>query len=93
MNRLLGALLTLAIVFGIRVYHKQEAASEIKARLVALCEGESACAHAVETHFDTCFDDAYTLSSRSQDAPKIAHSLVACLNEKSGESYFVASKK
>lgn len=93
MNRLLGALLTLAIVFGIRVYNKQQAASEIRVRLVALCEGESACAHSVETHFDTCFDDAYTLGSRSQDAQKIARTLVTCLNEKSGQGYFVAAKR
>jgi hypothetical protein len=93
MNRLLGAVLTLATVFGIRAYNKQAAASEIKTRLVTLCEGDSACAAAVETHFDACFDGAYTLGSRSQDAQKIARSLVTCLNQKAGEEYFVASKK
>lgn len=93
MNRLLGALLTLATVFGIRAYNKQSAASEVKARLVSLCEGDSACVGSVATHFDACFDDAYTLSSRSQDGQKIARSLVTCLNQKSGEEYFVTSKK
>ncbi len=93
MNRLLGALLTIATVFGIRVYNKQSAAAEVKGRLVTLCEGDAACIVTVETHFEACFDDAYTLSSRSQDGQKIARSLVTCLNQKSGEEYFVASKK
>jgi hypothetical protein len=93
MNRLLGALLTIATVFGIRVYNKQSAASEVKTRLVGLCEGDSACVATVETHFDACFDDSYTLSSRSQDGQKIARSLVTCLNQKAGEEYFVAAKK
>lgn len=85
--------MTLAIVFGFRVYNKQSAASEIKTRLMALCEGEPGCASSVGTHFDACFDRSYTLASRSEDAQKIARSLVTCLNEKSGKSYFVASKK
>lgn len=93
MNRLLGALLTIATIFGIRVYNKQSTASEVKARLVSLCSGDADCVGSVETHFDACFEDAYSLASRRQDAQKVAQSLVQCLNQKSGEEYFVASKQ
>ncbi len=93
MNRLLGALLSIATIFGIRVYNKQTTASEVKARLVTLCSGDSECAASVETHFDACFEDAYSIASRRQDGEKVARSLVSCLNQKSGEEYFVASKK
>jgi hypothetical protein len=92
MNRLLGAILGLATIFGIRVYNKNAAAAEVKTRLAALCEGQRACLASVETHFEACFDEAYNVSSRSQDGQKIARSLVTCLNQKSGEEYFVASK-
>jgi hypothetical protein len=93
MNRLLGAFLTLAIVFGIRAYNKQSSASEVKTRLLALCEGDSGCASSVESHFDACFDSSYTLTSRNPDAQKIARSLVTCLNQKSGQGYFVATRR
>jgi hypothetical protein len=93
MNRLLGALLTIATIFGIRVYNKQSTASEVKARLVALCTGDSECMASVETHFDACFDEAYSVASRRQDGQKVAQSLVRCLNQKSGEEYFVATKQ
>jgi len=92
MNRLLGAVLSIATVFGIRVYNKQSTASEVKERLVALCSGDSECVASVETHFDACFEDAYSLASRRQDGEKVARSLVTCLNQKSGEEYFVAKK-
>ncbi|HEY6547109.1 MAG TPA: hypothetical protein VI589_04355 [Vicinamibacteria bacterium] len=92
MNRLLGAILGLATIFGIRVYNKSAAASEVKTRLASLCESDQKCLASVESHFGACFDDAYQLSSRSQDGQKIARSLVTCLNQKAGEDYFVSSK-
>ena len=93
MNRLLGAVLTLATIFGIRVYNKQSTASDVKGRLVSLCSGDADCVTSVETHFDACFEDAYSIASRRQDAQKVAQSLVRCLNQKSENEYFVASKK
>jgi hypothetical protein len=93
MNRLLGALLTIATIFGIRVYNKQSTAHDVKSRLVSLCSGDTECVGSVETHFEACFEDAYSIASRRQDGQKVAQSLVSCLNQKSGEEYFVASKK
>jgi hypothetical protein len=93
MNRLLGALVTIALIFGIRYYNKQSAAKEVKTKLVSLCSGDPDCVASVEANFDACFEDAYSIASRKEDAQKVAQSLVRCLNSKSGEEYFVASKK
>jgi hypothetical protein len=92
MNRLLGAVLTLATIFGIRVYNKHSAANEVRVKLEALCTGDSACLKSVEANFDACFEDAYSVASRKQDGPRVAQVLVGCLNQKSGEEYFVAKK-
>lgn len=92
MTRLLGAILGLATIFGMRVYNKHAAAADVKTRLASICEADRACLASVETHFGACFDEAYSLSSRSQDSQRIARSLVTCLNQKAGEEYFVASK-
>jgi hypothetical protein len=93
MNRLLGALMTLAVIFGMRAYNKHEAASEVQAKLKGLCNGDQACVTSVETNFDACFENAYGIASGKDDAQKIAQSLVSCLNQKSGEEYFIATRK
>jgi hypothetical protein len=92
MNRLLGALLALATIFGIRAYNKQATAKEVRAKLETLCTGDSACLASVNANFDACFEEAYGVASRRQDGQKVAQVLVSCLNQKAGESYFVASK-
>ena len=93
MNRLLGALMTVAVMFGMRAYNQHESASEVKAKLTSLCSGDQACIASVETNFDACFENAYGVASGKDDAQKVARSLVSCLNQKSGEEYFVASRK
>jgi hypothetical protein len=92
MNRLLGALLTLATIFGIRVYNKHSAAQEVRAKLETLCAGDSTCLASVASNFDACFEDAYSIASRRRDSQKVAQALVGCLNQKSGEEYFVAKR-
>jgi hypothetical protein len=93
MNRLMGALLTIAVIFGMRAYNKHSAAAEVKTKLVGLCSGDQACTASVDANFDACFENAYGIASRKEDAQKVAQSLVSCLNQKSGEEYFVASRK
>lgn len=93
MNRLLGALMTIAVIFGVRAYNKHAAAAEVKTKLVSLCSGDQACIASVETNFDACFENAYGVASSKDDAQRVAQSLVSCLNQKSGEEYFVASRK
>ena len=93
MNRLLGALMTIAVIFGMRAYNKHEAASEVKAKLTSLCGGDQPCIASVETNFDGCFESAYGVATSKDDGQKVAQSLVSCLNQKSGEEYFVASRK
>jgi hypothetical protein len=91
MNRLLGALLTIALVFGVRFYNKQSAAKEVKARLTTLCEGDSSCVASVDANFDACFDEAYSMAQKKQNEQQVAQSLVTCLNMRSDEPYFTAS--
>ena len=93
MNRLMGALLTVAVMFGMRAYNKHSAAADVKTKLVSLCSGDEACIASVETHFDACFENAYAIASRKDDGQRVAQSLVSCLNQKAGEEYFVASRK
>jgi hypothetical protein len=93
MNRLLGALVTIALIFGIRHYNKHSAAKEVKTKLVSLCAGDAECIASVEANFDACFEDAFSIASRREDAQRVAQSLVSCLNKRSGEEYFVASRK
>jgi hypothetical protein len=92
MNRLLGALLTLALVFGVRFYNKYSAAKDVKTRLTSLCEGDSACIASVDAHFDECFDHAYSVAEKKQGEQQVAQALVTCLNTRSDEPYFVASR-
>jgi hypothetical protein len=93
MNRLLGALMTIAVIFGMRAYNKHEAAAEVKAKLTSLCSGDQERVASVETNFEACFENAYGIANSKDDAQKVAQSLVSCLNQKSGEEYFVASRK
>ena len=93
MNRLMGALLTVAVMFGMRAYNKHSAAADVKTKLVSLCSGDEACIASVETNFDACLENAYGIASRKDDAQRVAQSLASCLNQKSGEEYSVASRK
>jgi hypothetical protein len=91
MNRLLGALLTIALVFGVRVYNKHSAAKEVKTKLTTLCEGDSSCIASVDANFDTCFEDAYSMAEKKSTEQQAAQALVTCLNTRSDEPYFTAS--
>ena len=93
MNRLLGALMTLAMLVGMRAYNKHEVTSDLKARLTSLCSGDASCLASIATNFDGCFENAYGVARSKDDGQRVAQSLVSCLSQKSGEEYFVASRK
>ena len=91
MNRLVGALLAVAVIFGMKFWNKQSTYKETKAKLVALCEGDATCASSVDRDFDACFESAYSMGGKRQGGKLGADSLVQCLNSKSGEKYFAVT--
>jgi hypothetical protein len=88
MNRLLVGLLGVGLVLGLKYYNRTSAATDVKAHLVQLCEGESGCLSAVEHHFDSCFEQAYKMGGRRQASHLESGELVQCLNNKGSKSYF-----
>ena len=91
MNRLLVGLVGVALVLGIKLYNKSSAATEVKAHLVQLCQGDSACLASVDQHFDFCFERAYKMGGRHQASSLEPSELVQCLNGRSRKSYFAVS--
>jgi hypothetical protein len=88
MNRLLVGLLGVGLVLGLKYYNRSSAATDVKAHLVQLCEGESGCLSAVEHNFDGCFEQAYKMGGRRQASHLESGELVQCLNDKGRKSYF-----
>lgn len=82
----------IGVTVGLKYYNKSSAHDEAKARLMEVCEGESGCVQAVETHFDRCFESSYSMGGRRTAAKFDLDKLVKCLNEASGESYFALSE-
>jgi hypothetical protein len=91
MNRLVGAVLAVGVILGMKFWNKQSAYKETKARLVSLCEGDAACVSSVGRDFDACFESAYSMGGKRQGGKLGAENLVRCLNQKSGEQYFAVT--
>lgn len=93
MKRLAGALVAIVAIVGMKFYNKASAHDDVQARLVELCEGDSACQAAVRTHYDACFDAAYKMGGRRQSSKLDANALVKCVNTKAGEEYFTVNEE
>jgi hypothetical protein len=92
MKRLAGALVGVALVFGLKFYNKSTTAHDVKARLVELCEQDSACIASVDQSFDSCFEQSYKMGGRRQSAHLESQQLIQCVNGRSGKAYFAVSK-
>lgn len=88
MKRLAGALVAVVAILGMKFYNKASAHDDVQARLVELCEGDSACQAAVRTHYDACFESSYKMGGRRSSSKLDLGSLVKCVNAKAGEDYF-----
>lgn len=88
MKRLAGALVAIVAVVGMKFYNKASAHDDVQARLIELCEGDSACQTAVRTHYDSCFDTSYKMGGRRQSSKLDLNTLVKCVNSRAGEEYF-----
>jgi hypothetical protein len=92
MKRVAGAVIGVALVLGLKFYNKNAAAHDVKARLVELCEQDSACVAAVDRSFDACFEQAYKMGGRRQSSRLESDQLVKCVNDRAGQAYFAVSK-
>jgi hypothetical protein len=88
MKRVLGIVLGVAAVFGMKMYNKGAAASDVKSHLVRVCDGETACVDAVNQNFDACFEQAYKMGGRRRSSRLDSKQLASCLNDKAGQPYF-----
>jgi hypothetical protein len=93
MRRVAGALIAVVAIVGMKFYNKAEAHNDVQARLVELCEGDSACQAAVETHYDACFESAYKMGGRHQASQLDLKVLVKCVNSRAGESFFTVEEE
>jgi hypothetical protein len=93
MKRLAGALVAIVAILGMKFYNKASAHDGVQARLVELCEGDSACQTAVRTHYDACFDQAYKMGGRHQSSKLDLQNLVKCVNSRAGEEYFTVDEQ
>jgi hypothetical protein len=93
MKRVAGVVLGVALVLGLKFYNKNAAAHDVKARLVEICEKDSACVAAVDKNFDTCFEQAYKMGGRRRSSSLESDKLVQCINSRSGEPYFAVSNE
>lgn len=92
MGRIWGVLIVAAIVLGLKFYNKHSDKSEVRGKMVQLCEGEAACVKAVETHFEACFEAAYKMGGRRSASRLEAEQFVQCVNSRSGKPYFALNK-
>jgi hypothetical protein len=90
-----GALIFIAVAsltFGFKSILKANTAKDVKAQLVGACDQDQACLTSVNTHFDTCFDNSYSLGSRRRAGSLDGDKFTSCLNQKAGKDYFSSEK-
>jgi hypothetical protein len=83
-----GIILGAGLVIGLKLWNKASTHDDMKAALAQKCGGEAACTAAVDTYFDSCFDENYTVGGRRTEGGVNADGFLRCFNEKSGQSHF-----
>ena len=84
--------IALAAAFaGWQYYTKGKEAKEMKANMLSMCAGETACLEAVEKYAASCFDEHYKMGRRRQGV--LMDDFVACVNKSSGTDFFVSVPK
>ncbi len=87
-GRLLSGVAIAGALIGFRFYNRSQTEAEVRAQLIEICEDDASCAQAVETHYEGCFEESYSLGSRRRSGSMDATTLVSCLNTRSGEEHF-----
>jgi hypothetical protein len=93
MNRLVGAIVAVIAILGMKFYNKASAHDDVQSRLVELCGGDAACQGAVQAHYDACFDSAYKMGGKNRSSKLDLNVLVRCVNDRAGEEYFTVSEE
>lgn len=88
MGRIIGAVITVAVVLGMKFWGKSHDSDETKAHLISVCSGDAGCISTVNNHFDSCFESAYSMGGRHRSSTLNTSALAACLNSRGGQSYF-----
>ena len=80
--------LVAAIILGIRVYKQISTHTEVKEKIISLCEGDIVCQHVVEKNFEECFDKNYSKGGRRRSGSLNQENFLRCINTKTKEPLF-----
>ena len=76
---------TLVIIFAVRLFSQQQNKSEVRQQMVKICERDTKCLETVNLHFDTCYAQNVHRSGTKKDRTE---NLCACMNLAGGSHYF-----
>jgi hypothetical protein len=79
-------------VMGWKFYSKSQARTSTKTQLVTICASDKAtekdCLSAIDSYYDNCFDNSYSLGGRRQSGGLDSRNLADCINSKAGQPWF-----
>lgn len=82
--------LMVTIFLGTKYWNKSTTAKDTKQQMLNICDVDNDCQKAVETYFEKCFENHYSLGNRRR-AGSLDHVKFAdCVNEGAGAAYFEA---
>ena len=90
-GRLLTGVVLAGALIGFKFYNKSSTLADTRGHLIEVCAGDGECAQAVDTHFEGCFEDSYSMGGRRRSASLDASALVDCINTRSGVPHFEIS--
>lgn len=88
--KVVGGVIAVVAMLGFKFWNKSQAFDEMKTQVVTLCAGDTACLTAVNTHFDDCFDQSYSMGGRNSGGSLNTPALASCINTRSGQPLFEA---
>ena len=88
MNKIAGYALPILLLFAFKFYNKSDDHSDVQEQLIQICEFDEGCEKAVEYHFDSCFEENYSIGSNRRAAKLHVGKLLGCINQKMGQEIF-----
>ena len=80
------------LLLAFKFYNKSDDHSDVQEQLIQICEFEEACEKAVEYHFDSCFEENYSIGTNRRGAKLKVGELLGCINQKMGKEIFYLEK-
>ena len=94
MKRLAGALVAVVAILGMKFYNKASAHDDVQARLVELCEGDSAVPDGGAGRTTTRASTRPTRwAAGTSPRSSTLNNLVKCVNSHAGEEYFTVDEE